>query len=335
MANIKIPKPWQDRYSRPIDENAYRNRRDILRDLGIVGAGLLGASLLTGCDKSSDNTGPETSIGSNDFTFEGMDALYPATRNSAYTLDRSLSDPYDVTHYNNFYEFIHPDDEDNIKEIYKYINTFDTRDWKIEIGGLVGRKGTFHLGDLITEIGLEERTYRHRCVEAWAMAVPWTGFSFAKLIEFLQPENGATHVRMETLANSVQMPGIDFQTWWPWPYFEALRIDEAMNELAFIATGLFGKPLPKQNGAPVRLVIPWKYGFKSIKSIIKIDFVNQQPETFWNKAVPSEYGFLANVDPGVPHPRWSQETEIMIIDGATRPTMKYNGYGEFVAHLYQ
>ncbi len=335
MANIIVPKAWEDRELRAVDEHVYLNRREILRDLAAVTVGIIAGPMLSSCSDGSDPVeGPDSSISGRNFTFPEMDSLYPAARNSNYELDRPLSDPFDVTHYNNFYEFIHPDDED-IKSIFKYVSVFDTRDWMIQVSGLAERTGNFHLGDLITEMGLEERLYRHRCVEAWAMAVPWTGFPFYRLIEFLKPANTVTHVRMQTIENRAQMQGIDYQTWWPWPYVEALRIEEAMNELAFIATGLFGKPLPKQNGAPVRLVVPWKYGFKSIKSIVKIEFLDRQPETFWNKAVPSEYGFLANVDPSVPHPRWSQETEIMIVDGEQRATQKYNGYGELVAHLYQ
>ena len=333
MANIKIPKPWENRLLKPTEEEVYLQRRDIIRQLGIIGAGMMAAPLF-GCKKDNGTNSPGTAIGGRDFTFDGMDALYPATRNEDYVLDRPLSDPFNVTHFNNFYEFSHPNDPE-IKEIFRYVDVFDTRDWMIEVDGLVQQQGSFHLGDLIVQMGLEERTYRHRCVEAWAMAVPWTGFPFAKLIEFLRPESTATHIRMETFGDPEQMQGIAWQTWYPWPYYEALRLDEAMNELAFIATGLYGKPLPRQNGAPIRLVVPWKYGFKSIKSIVKMTFTNEQPSTFWNTAVPQEYGITANVEPEIPHPRWSQEFETMITNGERRRTIKYNGYGEYVAHLYE
>lgn len=331
MANIILPKAWERIASKATPENIYYNRREILKQMGIVTGGLLAGASLSSCESGEEPN--EVITRDINFTFEGMDALYPAPRNTAYPLDREISNEHTVTHYNNFYEFIHPNDT-NIYNVYKYINAFDTSDWTIEVSGKVKNKGVFHLGDLIKEMGLEERTYRHRCVEAWAMAVPWTGFPFSKLIEFFEPENSATHIRMESYANSDQMVGVATQDWYPWPYFEGLRMEEAMNELSFIATGLYGKPMPKQNGAPVRLVTPWKYGYKSIKSIVKMEFVNFQPETFWHTIAPDEYGFLSNVNPLVPHPRWSQAEERMIPDGDLRPTLLYNGYGDFVADLY-
>ncbi len=344
MAYIKTIKPWERQHLKPVDENTYFNRRKILKDLGIVTGGLLaGPSILSACGEliavdpqvqSSPQIPTSTGATGNNFTFEGMDALYPATFNPRYNLDRPLTDPKAAATYNNFYEFIHPDDP-NIYNVFKYVGDFDTRDWRVQVTGLAQNTGVFSLEDIIKRMGLEERTYRHRCVEAWAMAVPWTGFSLAKLIQFLEPLNTATHIRMLTYGNPAQMIGVATQDWYPWPYFEGLRMEEAMNELTFMATGIFGKPLPKQHGAPCRLVTPWKYGYKSIKSIVKIEFINFEPETFWHEVAPAEYGFLSNVNPEVPHPRWSQEFEQMIPGGERRPTLKYNGYGEFVAHMYE
>ena len=337
MANYIPSRIWDGKKIKPISESDYVNRREILRNLGLATAGLLSApSLLASCSPSEKKTltsNNEQGECTNCFNFEGMSALYPAKRNEKYKLDRELSKEYDATHYNNFYEFIDRSDP-NIYNVYKFVDPFDTRDWKIEVTGLAENTGTFYLEELIKKFGLQERTYRFRCVERWAMAVPWTGFPLADLMRFLQPKGSATHVQMQTHSDPSVMPGVKNFTWYPFPYFEGLRMDEAMNELAFVATGLFGKALPKQNGAPLRLVVPWKYGYKNIKSIVKINFMRSEPETFWHKLQPSEYPFISNVDPGKPHPRWSQEYETMIPDGAPRKTQKFNGYGEFVASLY-
>ena len=346
MANIIIPKPWERIARQPTDENTYHSRRQIVKSLGIASAGLLTLPAMLGnCNNKKNNSVVVRPVDNgeariqgdcqNCFTFPGMDQLYPPEKkNQKYTLDRPLTSEYDATHYNNFYEFIDRSDA-NIYNAYKFVDPFDTREWKIKVTGQVKNRGTFTLEDLIKRFGLEERTYRFRCVERWSMAVPWTGFPFSKLIKFLEPNSKATHIAFESFADEEQMPGVKNLTWYPWPYFEGLRIEEAMNELAFLATGLYGKPLPKQNGAPVRLVVPWKYGYKNIKSIVTMNFVAQEPETFWHKLQPKEYPFVSNIDPNVPHPRWSQEIERMIPDGEPRPTLKYNGYGEFVAGLYE
>ncbi len=339
MANLIFQKPWERQNLKPIDEETYYNRREILKQLGFVTGGVLaGQTLLSACGELVEPTAqvPSSTGGGtgNNFTFQGMDQLYPATLNTKYTLDRPITDAKAAATYNNFYEFINPDDG-NVYNVFKYVSAFDTRDWQVEVSGLAENTGVFYLEELIKKMGLEERTYRHRCVEAWAMAVPWTGFPLSKLIEFFQPQNTATHIRMITYANPDQMIGVKSQDWYPWPYFEGLRMEEAMNELAFIATGIFGEPLPKQHGAPWRLVVPWKYGYKSIKSMVKIEFIDFEPETFWNQLAPMEYGFLSNVNPLVPHPRWSQASERLIPGDQTRPTIKYNGYGEFVAQMYK
>jgi sulfoxide reductase catalytic subunit YedY len=199
---------------------------------------------------------------------------------------------------------------------------------------LVGKPRTFDLDDILKLFPVEERLYRHRCVEAWSMAVPWTGFALADLIRKLEPAREAKFVRFITARRPDQMPGITRYTWYPWPYYEALRMDEAMNPLTFVVTGMYGKLLPKQNGAPVRLATPWKYGFKSIKSIECIEFVAARPETFWNKLQPAEFGFYSNVNPRKPHPRWSQATEKVIPQMERVETLPFNGYGKWVAGMY-
>jgi len=296
-------------------------------------------ALLSACTGSTKNTteglidDSEEQLAQNYFTFDGIEDYFPATRNKKYVLDRELTGEYHATHKNNFYEFINKNDP-SIYNAYKYVAKFDNRDWKFEITGLAGNKGTFYLEEMIKKFGQEERTYRFRCVERWAMAVPWTGIPFSKFVKFFEPDSNAKYIRMTTFADKDQMIGVRDQPWYPWPYFEGLRMDEALNELTFLATGLYGKPLPKQNGAPMRLVVPWKYGYKNIKSIIRFEFIDKEPETFWHKIAPSEYGFFSNINPEIPHPRWSQAMEQMIPDGDWIPTMKYGGYGDYVAKMY-
>ncbi|MDN5214380.1 protein-methionine-sulfoxide reductase catalytic subunit MsrP [Fulvivirgaceae bacterium BMA12] len=337
MAYYIKKKLWQIDGLRPTPEKIYYRRRTVLKKLGIISGGLLGGStLLSGCTQkpNREKSNPEQpGVISNHFNFDGMADLYPARRNEKYALDRPLTDEYHATHKNNFYEFISRQDPD-IYNVYKFVSDFENRDWKIEVSGLADNTGTFYLEDLIKKMGLEERTYRFRCVERWSMAVPWTGFPLAKLIKYFAPKNEARFVAMVSYSNAEQMEGVRNLTHYPWPYSEGLTMEEATNELAFMATGLYGKPIPKQNGAPIRLVVPWKYGYKNIKSIVKITFTDQQPKTFWNQVAPTEYPFTSNVDPSVPHPRWSQAFEQMIPDGEKRPTLKYNGYEKLVAHLY-
>ncbi|MDX1567946.1 MAG: protein-methionine-sulfoxide reductase catalytic subunit MsrP, partial [Longimicrobiales bacterium] len=203
-----------------------------------------------------------------------------------------------------------------------------------EVAGEVENPGTFDVADLERELGLEERIYRHRCVEAWAMTVPWTGFPLRKLLDRVQPLSSANYIRFVSFDRPEQAVGQRTQNWYPWPYYEALRMDEARNELTMVVTGIYGEPMPKQHGAPVRIVTPWKYGYKSPKSIVRMEFVREQPPTFWNDMAPSEYGFFSNVNPEVPHPRWSQAEEEMIGTGEVYPTEVFNGYGEWVADMY-
>ncbi len=230
--------------------------------------------------------------------------------------------------YNNFYEF------SLSKDVYRYVERFVTAPWPIEISGLVEKPMTVDAKELVEMFGLEERIYRLRCVEAWAMIVPWTGFQFSKLIAKVSPKPDAKFVRFETFNRPEQAPGVAKAPDYPWPYFEGLRLDEALNPLTVAATGIYGKPLPRQHGAPLRIVVPWKYGYKSIKSIVKIEFIPKQPKTFWETLLPQEYPFESNVNPKVPHSRWSQETERLIDSGDRVKTQLYNGYGKYVAQLY-
>lgn len=338
MANIIIPKSWQLKKLKPTDEKLYHQRREVIKKMGILTGSIFASSLIfpsctkAGSDqKSIDTNSPQGE--NNTFNFTGMDKYYPADRNSKYKVERPMTDEYPATHQNNFYEFIHPKDP-NIYNAYKYVDKFDTREWDFVVSGHVKNKGTYKLEDMIKKFGLEERVYRFRCVEAWSMVVPWTGFPLAKLINFLEPENKAKYIRMVSYSDEEEMPGVKNQSWYPWPYFEGLRMDEAMNELSMMVTGIYGKPLPKQNGAPMRLIVPWKYGYKNIKSIVKMEFIDFEPETFWHKIAPDEYGFYSNVNPEIPHPRWSQAQEQMLGEDFKRPTLMYNGYGEYVAGLY-
>ncbi|MET1255930.1 protein-methionine-sulfoxide reductase catalytic subunit MsrP [Aliikangiella maris] len=255
-------------------------------------------------------------------------------------LQDQLSSEYVITHHNNFYEF--STSKQKPAEMAKDFKPGD--DWKIEIGGEVENGGSYSLGDIKSWVNQEERIYRLRCVEAWSMVVPWYGFQLSQLIERVKPTAKAKFVEFKTLHDSKVFPGQKRGTFGmhtlPWPYSEGITMAEAMNPLAFIATGVYGKNLPGQNGAPVRLVLPWKYGFKSIKSIVSIRFTTRQPESTWNKRAPNEYGFYANVNPKVDHPRWSQATERRISDesffGVKKiPTKMFNGYGDYVSELYK
>ncbi len=337
MFNIYTPKPWDESKIKPTDEKTYLNRREIIKQLGILTGGTIASgAFLTSCNQNINNSAKQSKKKKTGkkFFFEGMQNHFPAPRNEKYTLDRPITKEYDATHHNNFYEFNNKEDR-NITGIYKYVKKFDVSDWQFEVAGMAEKTGTFALEDIIKKLGQEERTYRFRCVERWAMAVPWTGFPLKKLIEFFQPTSQAKYLKMVSANRPEEMPGVEWQHWYPWPYQEGLRMDEAMNELSFIATGIYGRPLPRQNGAPIRLVVPWKYGYKNIKSIVRMEFTDQQPATFWNTTTPDEYPFLSNVNPNKPHPRWSQAQEYLIPDGEPRPTLIYNGYGEYVSGLYK
>jgi sulfoxide reductase catalytic subunit YedY len=254
--------------------------------------------------------------------------LYPAKRNEKYVLDRPITDEKINGNYNNFYEF------GSSKSIASAAQALPVRPWTVKFDGMVEKPFEIGIDELMRKMTLEERTYRHRCVEAWSMAIAWTGFPFAKLVDFARPLGSAKYVRMETFMDPKIAQG-QRQSWYPWPYIEGLTMAEAKNELAFLATGAYGHPMAKQHGAPLRLAVPWKYGFKSIKSIVRFSFTDKQPVGMWQSLQASEYGFWANVNPAVPHPRWSQASEEVIGTGERRPTQIFNGYGEYVAGLYK
>jgi methionine sulfoxide reductase catalytic subunit len=310
MPNIVIRPDWQIPESRVTPESVYLNRRNFLAQLGWSGAGLYGA-------------------------WQAIPTLaaaaappYPAPRNPDFDPGWKLSREQTVLTYNNFFEFT-----TTKNRVHQLVDRFTISPWELRVEGLVEKPLTYQVDELVRAFPLEERVYRFRCVEAWAMIVPWTGFELRKLLEKAGPKSEAKFVRFETFNRPEEAPGMLNKSY-PWPYTEGLRLDEAMHPLTLVVTGLYGKPLPKQNGAPVRLVVPWKYGYKSIKSIVKIELVAEQPATLWETMAPHEYPFESNVDPEVPHPRWSQATERMIDTGTRVKTLPFNGYGDQVARLY-
>jgi methionine sulfoxide reductase catalytic subunit len=244
-------------------------------------------------------------------------------------LGDSLNSYEEITNYNNYYEFSMSKEEVNPLSA-----NFTTLPWQIEVSGLCAKPTTFDIEDVVNRFPQEERIYRLRCVEAWSMVIPWVGFPIASLLKAVEPTAEANYVKFTSVMRPEEMPGQTSRTL-DWPYVEGLRIDEAMNELAIFATGMYGKPLLPANGAPFRLVVPWKYGFKSIKGIVKVELVDTQPTSTWMAAAPSEYGFYANVNPAVNHPRWSQATERRIGELGRRDTLPFNGYAEEVAALYE
>ncbi|WP_298817809.1 protein-methionine-sulfoxide reductase catalytic subunit MsrP [Chloroflexus sp.] len=292
-------------------ESVYINRRAFLRGLGGVGAGLL----LGACGVSQSST-----------------ELTPSSPTGNVNLRDELGDPVNtfeqITTYNNFYEFT-----TSKEDVARRAAGFVTRPWTVEVTGMVRQPRLFAIEDLLTMFDQEERIYRLRCVEGWSMVIPWQGFPLRKLLDLVEPTAQAQYVRFETLYDPDQMPG-QRDRYFPWPYVEGLRIDEAMHDLTILSTGLYGRTLLPQNGAPLRLVVPWKYGFKSIKSIVKIELTDTMPVSLWMAVAPREYGFYANVNPEVPHPRWSQATERRIGELGRRKTLLFNGYAEQVAALY-
>ncbi|RME49567.1 MAG: protein-methionine-sulfoxide reductase catalytic subunit MsrP, partial [Caldilineae bacterium] len=256
-------------------------------------------------------------------------SLFPPLSAQSDELGDPLT-PFDaVTHYNNYYEFT-----TSKEAVAKLAANFQTSPWTVQVGGLVNNPKTYDVDDLLKKFTQQERIYRLRCVEAWSMVIPWVGFPLAELLREVEPTSKAKYVRFEALYDPKAMPG-QKSGWYTWPYVEGLRLDEAMHDLTLLATGLYGKPLLPQSGAPLRLVVPWKYGFKSIKAIVKIDLVEEMPVSLWMNAAPNEYGFYANVNPQVNHPRWSQASERRIGELGRRKTLMFNGYEEEVAHLYE
>ncbi len=298
-------------------KQTYLSRRDFMKAAGVVA----GSIALAACAPTSNDAASLVEGGSG-----------PADPSISKKKDE-LGDPVnsfvDITNYNNYYEFT-----TEKTEVGPDSRKFKTSPWDVEVSGLVKNARRFSVADLIKKYQPEERIYRLRCVEAWSMVIPWIGFPLAKLIKEAAPTSDAKYVRFETLMDQQQFPG-ENDPLYPWPYHEGLRMDEAMNDLAILATGMYGGELPAADGGPIRLVVPWKYGFKSIKAIIKIEFVAEQPRTMWNDIASNEYGFYANVNPNVDHPRWSQSSERRIGELARRPTLLFNGYAEQVASLYK
>ena len=334
MANIILPPEWQIKERDVTDLSAYKERRAFIKRLGMGTIGLvMGPSILNACNsRASDAStvkGPLDTIPAN----APRDGL-PAARNGEFMVpERAMTDRTAAASYNNFYEF-----DGSSKEIWHLTAKYDPFPWTIEVGGMVEKSFQVDVIELIRLFGLEERVYRFRCVEAWSMTLPWVGFPLKKLIDHCKPLSSATHVAFECVNRPDEMPGIKGQPWYDWPYYEGLRMDEAINDLAFVATGIYGEPLPKQHGSPLRLVLPWKYGYKGPKAVRKITFVDKQPRTFWNDLQPGEYSFLSNVNPSIPHPRWSQATErfIQTVNDVKRvPTQYLNGYEAWVGTLYR
>ena len=323
MTAIRVPPRWALAESRATAESAYWNRRQVVRALGLGGL----AAAVPGGVWAAAAGDPATRP-----AVRGRFAKrFPAERSTAYAVgdDRALTPEAVASRQNNFYEFTSTKDK-----VWELAKDYEVDSWAVKIHGLVEREKTLDLDALFTTFPLEERLYRFRCVERWAMQVPWTGFPLAALVDWCAPLSTAKYVRFVTLADRRGMPGIEAQSWYSWPYQEALRIDEASHPLAFVATGIYGHALPMQFGAPWRLVLPWKYGYKSPKSIVEIEFTDRRPETFWNALQPEEYGFYSTVEPHKPHPRWSQRWEQDIGTGETRESLLYNGYAEQVASLY-
>ena len=291
-------------------KHEYLSRRDFMKAATVA----TGAALLAACAPSA--------------TEESQNAEPVSASGATDELGDAVNTYKDITSYNNYYEFTV-----DKQQVAAEAQGFTTSPWTIEVGGLVNNPKTFGIEDLLKTFTQEERIYRLRCVEAWSMVIPWEGFTLASLLSMVEPTSDAKYVRFETIYRPEEMPG-QKSPFYPWPYQEGLRLDEAMNDLAFLATGLYGEPNVPQNGAPIRLVTPWKYGFKSIKSIVKIELVAEEPATLWKGIASNEYGFYANVNPDVNHPRWSQASERRIGELSRRPSLPFNGYGEQVAALY-
>ena len=318
---IKRRRGWEIPESKVTPEEFVFNRRGMMKAAGAAAA----VGILSACEDSP--AGLQLNGANAAATGDPTAGLYPFARNEAYTIERAITPENVVTTYNNYYEFGFD------KNIVRPAQALEIRPWEISIEGMVEREFTADIDMLIDTMPLEERLYRHRCVEAWSFTAPWSGFPMSALMDYAKPLSGARYVVMKTFHNP-SIAGGQRQIIYPWPYTEGLTIEEANNELAFMVTGAYGKPLEKQNGAPLRLVVPWKYGFKSIKGIKQIIFTDERPVSYWEALQDNEYGFWANVNPEVPHPRWSQATEEVLATGTRVPTQLFNGYGEYVAHLY-
>ena len=309
---LKRRRGWELPESAATPESLYFDRRALIKGLA-AGPILAAAGPLLACAKEADG--------------DPSAHLYPVPRNPAYKLARDLTPEQFASTYNNFYEY------GSSKDIWRDAQQLRVRPWELLIDGLVENEFTIGIDDLLARMPLEERTYRHRCVEAWSMTIAWSGFPMRAFVEMARPLSSAKFVRLETFNDKSMAPGLR-QFWYPWPYVEGLTVAEATNELAFLVTGAYGRPLPAQHGAPLRLAVPWKYGFKSGKSLVRVTFTEEEPVNFWQELQGNEYGFWANVNPQIPHPRWSQATERVLGTDDRIDTVVYNGYGDYVADLY-
>lgn len=312
------------------DESVFRNRRQFIKNAIAAGGGsLIAGSALAQGEPEDPDFDVKYHIPTNLATMD----LYPAKKNEKFAEipeGRRMTDIKAALTYNNFYEL------STDKNCYVRAKQYEPFPWEIELAGLCNKPRKVSYDDLIKEFAgaIEERIYRFRCVEAWSMVVPWTGFPFADLLKTAEPKAEAKYVALTSILRPEQLPGQKEASWYQWPYFEGLRLDEAMNPLSLVALGCYGRNLAKQAGAPIRIITPWKYGYKGPKAIVKIEFTDKQPETFWNKSQPREYGFYSNVEPQKPHPRWSQASERVLGTGDRIPTLLYNGYEEEVKGLY-
>jgi len=308
-----IKRPMDILPSEITDESVYLRRRELLKMAGIVTMGAFAGQPLLAAGNESAISGKELS----------------GIQKSDYSTAQQPNSWEDITTYNNYYEFgtAKEDPARNARD-------FKPHPWTVAVNGECDKPGNYNYEDLVSPHALEERIYRLRCVEAWSMVVPWSGFPMKELVKLAAPTSGAKYVVMQTFQDKSVAPG-QRQFWYPWPYTDGLTIEEATNDLTFLVTGLYGKPLPKQHGSPLRLAAPWKYGFKQVKSIVRFSFTDKRPETFWETLISNEYGFWANVNPEVPHPRWSQAEERDIGTGEKIPTLLYNGYGEYVSDMYK
>jgi len=312
---IRRRRGWELPERQATPEGLYLDRRRLIQAMGLGLATSAASLALPGLAAAEDKTPDPTAH------------FYPATRNDKFGAPQPITQERLAVTYNNFYEF------GADKSIWQDAQALKTRPWSIKIDGMVEKPMTLDIDDLLKKMPLEERLYRHRCVEAWSMAVPWSGFPLAALVGMAKPLGSAKYLKMVTFMDPKMAPE-QKKFFYPWPYTEGLTMAEATNELAFISTGMYGHVIPKQDGAPLRLTVPWKYGFKSVKSIVLFEFTDKRPKSYWESLQSSEYGFWANVNPEVPHPRWSQASERVIGTDERKPTQLYNGYGEFVAALY-
>ena len=314
MTSQKFPEPPSSEIT---PEALYLNRRSFLKVTSLAGL----TALLAACGVSPATQAPTDSGATPGSSGTAVAGLKDELGNPANSYD-------DITSYNNYYEFSETKDAPATLSA-----NFKSSPWSVEVGGLVAKPVTYTMEEILQKFPAQQRIYRLRCVEAWSMVIPWSGFPLASLLQEVQPTSSAKYVKFTSADLPDQMPNVG-SPFYPWPYTEGLRLDEAMNDLALLATGLYGKPLPAVDGAPIRLVTPWKYGFKSAKALVKIELVADMPNTFWNALASNEYGFYSNVNPQVDHPRWSQATERRIGELTRRPTLMFNGYSDQVASLY-